>query len=63
MPENGAESPPSSARFVGQPYGMQDSPTERKHYRRLIGFYTQLNSWQLPNTDLIKNVGDKSDVT
>ena len=49
MLENAAESPPSSARFVGQPACLPKRRLKKDSAANMPNFYTQLNLWQLPN--------------
>jgi len=46
MLENGAESPASGARFVGQTRFCKTRQLKSRTTANLINFYTQLNFWQ-----------------
>ena len=48
MPENAAESHPSSARFVGQPADLPERWQKTKTTAITPEFYNELNFWQLP---------------
>ena len=56
MLENAAESPASGARFVGQPACLPKRWQKKDTAANTPNFYTQLNLWQLPKTQLAKTL-------